>query len=59
VFLAQNKASKEFVAVKIIPKKILINNKELAREVRILTNLDHPNIVKLYDVFLTNEHLQV
>jgi hypothetical protein len=33
VFLAQNKASKLFVAVKIIPKKILINNKELAREV--------------------------
>lgn len=59
VFLAQHKTTKIYVAVKIIPKRILISNKELAREVRILTSLDHQNIVKLHDVFISQEHLQV
>jgi len=95
------------VAIKIIPKKILINNLDLAREIRILKSINHrfalarhhsltascnlalillllvmwkPRlhssfrrddssrnallayfryIVKLYDVFLTPEHLQL
>lgn len=50
----QDKASLEEVAVKIVPKYILISPEEkqsVIREQIIHKGLDHPNIVKLYDIY--------
>ncbi|KAG7398182.1 hypothetical protein PHYBOEH_011505 [Phytophthora boehmeriae] len=50
----QDKASLEEVAVKIVPKYILISPEEkqsVVREQIIHKGLDHPNIVKLYDIY--------
>ncbi len=40
-------------AVKVISKKIMSRDEEkgFQREIRILKKLDHPNILKLYEVF--------
>eukprot|EP00475_Leptophrys_vorax_P013430 TRINITY_DN19838_c0_g1_i3.p2 TRINITY_DN19838_c0_g1~~TRINITY_DN19838_c0_g1_i3.p2 ORF type:complete len:360 (+),score=107.61 TRINITY_DN19838_c0_g1_i3:79-1080(+) len=56
---ATHKKSKKEVAVKIIKKKNL-NAEELATindEVDILQKIDHPNIVKLYEIFDTAKYL--
>ncbi|KAF4322520.1 hypothetical protein BBO99_00002949 [Phytophthora kernoviae] len=50
----QDKSSLEEVAVKIVPKYILISPEEkqsVVREQIIHKGLDHPNIVKLYDIY--------
>ena len=46
-------------AMKIIPKENLMkgyDNEKLLDEIIILKNLDHPNIMKLYEFFEDNEH---
>ena len=50
VFLAHNKKNRDFrVAVKVISKIKFANELEFIRqEVQILSELDHPNIVKYY-----------
>ncbi len=55
---ARNKLTDEYVAIKIIPvEKLKFNT--ITREVNILKNLDHPNIVKLLDVILTPSFLYI
>ena len=41
-------------AMKIIPKNFLKKNKEILREINVLRNLDHPNVMKIYE-FLEDE----
>ena len=46
-------------AIKIIPKKLLIegvDSSKLLDEILILKNIDHPNIMKLYEFFEDNEN---
>ena len=53
VFLTKKKGIKEPFATKIVPKKILTNNKlmdYLKKEIQILMEIQHENIVKLYEV---------
>ncbi|CAD8124436.1 unnamed protein product [Paramecium sonneborni] len=38
-------------AVKVIPKRLIENKERFLQEVEILRNLDHPNIIKLYETF--------
>ena len=47
VYLAQNKFTKEFFAMKEIPKtsEDLLSDNEIMDEIEILKNLDHPDIV--------------
>eukprot|EP00211_Chloroparvula_japonica_P009228 CAMPEP_0119125634 /NCGR_PEP_ID=MMETSP1310-20130426/4842_1 /TAXON_ID=464262 /ORGANISM="Genus nov. species nov., Strain RCC2339" /LENGTH=163 /DNA_ID=CAMNT_0007115719 /DNA_START=61 /DNA_END=549 /DNA_ORIENTATION=- len=59
VQLGLNKESDEEVAVKVIARKLLEDNEGLLREIGILRKLDHPNIVKLHEVFLTEESLYI
>jgi len=59
VYLGTHKRTKDNVAIKIIGKKWLINNAEIAREVGILKRLRHPNIIGLKDVFITEQDLQI
>jgi len=52
-----NKSNNQRVAVKIIRTKF-IKNKLLMREIEIMKKVgDHPNILKLYDVYETKKHL--
>ena len=44
----------EIVAIKIIKKKNIKNEKLIQREISVLQSLDHNNIIKLLDVFATN-----
>jgi len=50
---ATNKTSGEKVAIKIISKQQLSEDDKLGlqNEIDILTHVDHPNIVKLFEVF--------
>lgn len=38
-------------AAKVIKKKDLINKEELLHEINVLKTLDHPNIIKIYDIY--------
>ncbi|CAD7957598.1 unnamed protein product [Amoebophrya sp. A120] len=50
VFLARHRRTNEIRAVKKIPIKVQ-NKKFLSTELSLLLNLDHPNIVKIYEWF--------
>jgi calcium-dependent protein kinase len=59
VFLSENRADNSHkVAIKVLNKQRLKNNIEVIKdEVRILTQLDHPNIVKYYDTYEDDKFL--
>jgi calcium/calmodulin-dependent protein kinase I len=59
VYKAYNLSTKEKVAIKVI-QKAGVDSEEmdnLHTEISILSELDHPNIVKLYEAFETDEKL--
>ena len=47
------------MAIKVIDRRRLIANPDLVTEVNVLKKLSHPNIVRLIDVFITPENLQI
>lgn len=47
----------EYRVVKVISKKYVKNPEALQNEIQILRKLDHPNIVKLYEVFEDDKNL--
>lgn len=55
IYKATNK-DKEFVAIKIIKKKNIKNEKLIHREISVLQSLKHENVISLLDVFTTNNH---
>ena len=55
---AIHKPTKQARAVKIISKK-KIDEEKLRKEVQIIKNLDHPNILKIYDVFYDTENFYI
>ncbi|KAJ5076889.1 serine/threonine-protein kinase brsk2-like protein [Anaeramoeba ignava] len=61
VKLGTHKQTGEEVAIKILSKKKMKTNgsyaKKIAREIAILRLLDHPHVLKLYDVFETSKNL--
>jgi serine/threonine-protein kinase len=53
VFLAEHPVMKRFVAIKVLPKKFVEDPNYLdrfKREARAVAALDHPNIVRAYDI---------
>ena len=54
VYKVKNKITNLIRAMKIIPKNFQKDNKEILREINILKNLDHPNVMKIYE-FLEDE----
>uniref|UniRef100_A0A7S4U6A9 non-specific serine/threonine protein kinase n=1 Tax=Paramoeba aestuarina TaxID=180227 RepID=A0A7S4U6A9_9EUKA len=59
VFLGVCKDNSMDVAVKIIHEKVLLKNSEIIREILILHQLSHPNIIRLIDVILTEDRLHI
>jgi calcium-dependent protein kinase len=61
VFMAMNKNSKEIRAVKKINKLALDDQSKhnLINEFEILGRLDHPNIIKLYDIYDDEQYFYV
>ena len=55
VYLVQNKFTKEFFAMKEIPKtsEDLLSDTEIMDEIEILKNLDHPDIVRIIEFYNT------
>ena len=54
VYKVRHKQSKNIYAIKVINKKKIIDNKlteQIKLEVKIMYQLDHPNVVKLYNHF--------
>ena len=49
VYKVLNKNSNLIRAMKIIPKNYQKDNEEIMREINILKNLDHPNVMKIYE----------
>lgn len=55
----QNRVTKEFFAVKTIKKAKVGRLETLKREIEILKTMDHPNIIKLVDVFEDDKYLHL
>ena len=49
VYKVRNKNTNLIRAMKIIPKNFQKDNAEIMREIEILKNLDHPNVMKIYE----------
>ena len=61
VYKARHKASKRIVAIKILEKENLSSNEfsMIKNEIDILKICQHPNIVKLYDVFEDTQRIHI
>lgn len=54
VYKVMKKNTNIIRAMKVIPKNFQKDNQEIEREINILKNLDHPNVMKIYE-FLEDE----
>ena len=62
VRLALFKPQNKKVAIKIYEKpKIMdpMRRKSVKREIKLMQKMDHPNIIKIYDTFETNNHVNI
>ena len=57
VYKVQNKKTQEYFACKKVSKINLINLEKFKTEINILSSIDHPNIVKLYQIYESNRSL--
>ena len=60
VRLAENRQTGEQVAIKIMEKSKIVQEEDkirIDREIKVLKNLRHPNIVHLYSVIKTDEKI--
>jgi calcium-dependent protein kinase len=57
VYQVRNKKSNELFACKKLSKLDINNLEKFEREIKILIQTDHPNIIKLYDVYTTTNSL--
>ena len=61
VFLAHSIANPDFkVAIKTLPKAKLIDQLDaIKEEMKILSTLDHPNIIKYYETFESPKYIYI
>ena len=57
VFQVRNKITGKLYACKKLSKLVVKNLEKFRREIDILIKMDHPNIIKLYDVYESNNSL--
>lgn len=51
VFRARDKVTKEEVAIKRIPREKIRNYQRFLNEITALKTLDHPNVIKLFEIY--------
>jgi serine/threonine protein kinase len=54
-----DKKTSERVAIKVVNKELVEREETLDNEIDILSQVDHPNIVKMHAIFDTEEHLLI
>ncbi|EGG23844.1 hypothetical protein DFA_05980 [Cavenderia fasciculata] len=61
VYCATNKKDKKKYAAKVIPTKKIFKKdfKLVSKEIGIIKSLDHPNIIKLHDTYITLENVYI
>ena len=62
VRLALYKPENKKVAIKIYEKSKIMDpmrRKSVKREIKLMQKMDHPNIIKIYDTFETNNHVNI
>ena len=59
VYNVRSRTTKEVRACKFILKKDVKNDVKFGREIEILKNADHPNIVKLFEVLQDERHYYI
>ena len=59
VIKAKHKLTNELVAIKIIPKSNFLKNDDLKKEAEILKELDHPNIIKIFELYDTESDFYI
>jgi len=57
VIKASTKEGNQLRAIKVIPKSKVKDAERFKSEIEILAQLDHPNIIKLYETFEDNRHV--
>ena len=57
VFQVKNKTTGQIRACKQLPKNKISNLQKFQREISILKKIDHPNIIKLYEVFEDDKYI--
>lgn len=57
VFLCQNKLTKVVRAIKVVEKDSVESEDMFRNEFKILMELDHPNIIKLYEIYETDHFI--
>ncbi len=55
----RNKISKQIFACKEIAKKRIVDINKLKTEIAIMIKADHPNIIKLYEIYQDNFHIDL
>ena len=55
----RNKISKQIFACKEIAKKKILDINKLNTEIAIMIKADHPNIIKLYEIYQDNSHIDL
>jgi len=55
----RNKISKQIFACKEIAKKNIFDINKLNTEIAIMIKADHPNIIKLYEIYQDNSHIDL
>jgi len=57
VYLAHNRSTRERRAIKVIKRDTVEDAETFKNEINILMNLDHASIIKLYDVYESNDFI--
>ena len=59
IFHVESKTNKQVYVCKQIQKSKISNFQNFKNEINILSKLDHPNIIKLYEVFENNRYINL
>lgn len=62
VRLSIHKPTNRKVAIKVYEKQKIMDpmrRKSVRREIKLMQKMDHPNIIKIYDTFETNNHVHI